>query len=183
MSFVFLLTFQTIGIVGYAANTESNSSGNIMIESKETPQSSKENETQILTEIEQSERIETKSESEQIGKGVTFTTFEMLDARGWINGEMLEIDLKNEAVSLDLLTADGVVAASEPISEVTKREGAIASVNGDFFDINSTQAPLGIEIKDYEIIKGPNNGREMAAGVTTEGIGEIAAIFLEGTYI
>ncbi|WP_339316279.1 phosphodiester glycosidase family protein [Oceanobacillus sp. FSL W7-1304] len=182
LSFVFLLTFQTIGIVGYAANTESNSSGNIMIESKETPQSSKENEAQILTEIEQSERIETKSESEQIGKGVTFTTFEMLDARGWINGEMLEIDLKNEAVSLDLLTADGVVAASEPISEVTKREGAIASVNGDFFDINSTQAPLGIEIKDHEIIKGPNNGREMAAGVTTEGIGEIAAIFLEGTF-
>ncbi|MFA1818912.1 phosphodiester glycosidase family protein [Virgibacillus oceani] len=181
LSFVFLLTFQTLGSVGYAGNTVSSSPNNVSIESKEIPQSSKEDEPQTLTGIKQSEQIETKSETEQVGKGVEFTTFEMLDARGWINGEMLEIDLGNEAVSLDLLNSGNAVAASEPISEVTNREGAIASVNGDFFDINATQSPLGIGIKDSEIIKGPNNGREMSAGVTKEGIGEIANIFLDGT--
>jgi hypothetical protein len=150
-------------------------------ESNAVPQSSEEKEPRILTDIEQSEALITNLETEQIGKGVQLTTFERLDARGWINGEMLEVDISNNSVSTGILQSGGVVSASAPIAEATNREGAIASVNGDFFDINATQAPSGAEIKNGEMIKGPNNGRESSAGVTSEGIGKLANIILEGT--
>jgi len=151
------------------------------VESKEVPQSSKTDEPQVFTTEEPSETIVTDSETEQIGKGVKLTTFERLDARGWINGEMLEVDISHESVSTKLLQSGGVVSEARPISEATTREGAIASVNGDFFDINGTNAPIGAEIQDGELIKGANSGREMSTGVTTEGVGKLVNVLLEGT--
>lgn len=174
----FLLIFQ--GLASTAV-TSADSLDNAPPESKSVPQSSEEDEPQTLTDIEQSTTLITDSQTEQIAKGVTFTTFERLDARGWINGEMLEVDISNSSVSTGVLQSGGVVSDAEPISEATNREGAIASVNGDFFDINGTKAPIGAEIHDGALIKGPNNGREMSAGVTTDDVGKLANILLEGT--
>src|SRR5690625_5432968 len=65
LSFLFLLIFQNLGSVGYAGNIKSSSPNNVSIESKEIPQSSKEDEPQTLTGIKQSEQIETKTRSEE----------------------------------------------------------------------------------------------------------------------
>ncbi len=92
----------------------------------------------------------------------------------------MTVDLGNKAVSADLLHP-GVVSKAEPLSESAIRKEAIAGVNGDFFDINGTKAPLGAEIENGEIVKGPENGREQSAGVTVNGIGQLADILLEGS--
>ena len=56
------------------------------------------------------------------------------------------MDLSNSAVKSDLLTAPHV-AQGEALSSMANRAGAAAGVNGDFFDIDSTQASLGGEIQ------------------------------------
>ncbi|KKI93305.1 hypothetical protein WQ54_05075 [Bacillus sp. SA1-12] len=143
-------------------------------------QSSKKDEPQTVLEGERGRTLVTKGHTEQIGAGVEFSTFERFDARGWINGEMLKVDLSNPSVSADLLHP-GVVSKAEGISKSANRKGAIAGVNGDFFDINNTNAPLGAEIESGKLVKGAQPGREQAAGITAEGIGQLAAILLEGS--
>lgn len=57
----------------------------------------------------------------------------------------MEVDLGNEKISTDALFLS-TVASSSPVSDMVARSGAVAGVNGDFFDINRTDAPLGAMI-------------------------------------
>ncbi|PLR84402.1 multidrug transporter [Bacillus canaveralius] len=146
---------------------------------KRPAQSSKRDEPQTVIENPDSATLVTNKHTERIGTGVEITTFERFDARGWINGEMLKVDLGNKAVTADLLQP-GVVSKAERLSETARRNGAIAGVNGDFFDINGTKAPLGAEIQSGNLVKGPEPGWQQAAGINADGIGQLAQIFLEG---
>lgn len=121
-------------------------------------------------------------ETERVGPGVTLTTFDRFDARGWIRGYVLEVDLSTPSVSTDLLFP-GAVAAAEPLSASAARAGAIAAVNGDFFDIGNTKAPLGAEIVGGELIKGPESGWNNHVGVGADRLGRLAQVFLEGTVV
>ncbi|SFM00715.1 3',5'-cyclic AMP phosphodiesterase CpdA [Gracilibacillus orientalis] len=114
-----------------------------------------------------------------IGPGIQLISFERFDARGWLNGKVMTVDLSNDAVSADLLYPGEVTEAS-PLSEMAKQDGAVGGVNGDFFDINRTNSPLGTMIQDSELIKGPQGSHTLSAGVNKEGVGEITDIFLEG---
>ncbi|KKI93219.1 hypothetical protein WQ54_05070 [Bacillus sp. SA1-12] len=115
-----------------------------------------------------------------VGPGIELSSFERFDARGWLNGEMMTIELQNENVSLDLLHP-GSIASAVPLSEMAKDAGAIAGVNGDFFDINNTKAPLGGAIQKGQLLKGPEVSHTLTAGVDKSGIGRIASLLLEGT--
>ena len=94
---------------------------------------------------------------------------------GWINRKSLTVDLGNKAVSTDLLHP-GVVLKCEPLSQSANRKDVIAGVNGDFFDINGTRAPLGAEVENEELVKGPESGRAKSAGVSVNGIGQLADV-------
>jgi hypothetical protein len=69
-------------------------------------------------------------------------------------GDLIEIDLRNPRVSLDLLYP-GAVADRRPVSELADTAGAVAAVNGDFFNINETNAPVGPAIAGGRDLKGP----------------------------
>lgn len=144
------------------------------------PQSSKKEETQTLVTEERNQTLVTNLDTTTIGKGIELTAFEYFDKRGWLNGEMLKVDLSNESISANLLEP-GVVSKSEPLSEIAKREHAIAGVNGDFFDINGTKASTGAEVKSGKLIKGANNGRTLSTGITVDGMGHLVNIMLNGT--
>ena len=62
-----------------------------------TGQSSKQDEAQTVIEGNRGTTLVTNDQTEQIGKGVELTTFERFDARGWLNGEMLKVDLSNSS--------------------------------------------------------------------------------------
>jgi hypothetical protein len=64
------------------------------------------------------------------------------------------------------------------------RAGAVAAVNGDFFDINNSNAALGVGIKDGELIQSPDSEptwRQSSAIFTEDGIGDIGEVFFQGT--
>ncbi|MEH7380184.1 phosphodiester glycosidase family protein [Bacillus sp. JJ1533] len=114
-----------------------------------------------------------------IGPSVELTSFERFDARGWLNGEIMTIDLSNNSISTDLLFP-GSVSSAKPLSEMAKKAGAIAGVNGDFFDINNTKAPLGTVISEGKIVKGPQGSHTLTASVGKNGLGYISTILLDG---
>jgi hypothetical protein len=132
------------------------------------------------------ESLLTRREDEPVAPGVTRTSFDRLDARGWIRGDVLVTDLRKGGVTVDYLNP-GTVSHREVLSQQAARKGAIAGVNGDFFDINDTGAPLGIGIQRDadggagELVNGPAGGHNESAVIGADGLGRLAQIFLDGS--
>src|SRR3954471_17927949 len=83
---------------------------------------------------------------ERIGPGIDLRHVNALAANGWYDAQYLTVDLTNGAVSTDLLTS-GAVASGGPLSVSANKAGAVAGVNGEFFDIGNSNAALGGEIQ------------------------------------
>ncbi|WP_426242083.1 phosphodiester glycosidase family protein [Nocardioides sp. LHG3406-4] len=84
--------------------------------------------------------------------GINFRQWDQIDGRqpvGQIRAQLLTIDINNPANELDLV-APAKVPVRKPVSELAAKAGAVAAVNGDFFDIGDTGAPLGVG-KDREL--------------------------------
>ena len=105
--------------------------------------------------------------TEPVGPGITLKHQKFLNSSGWYDEQVLTVDLSNSAVKSDLLTAPHV-AQGEALSSMAGRAGAAAGVNGDFFDIDSTQASLGGEIQAGQLIKSADASGWAHVGVEQE---------------
>ncbi|GHE84613.1 hypothetical protein GCM10014715_45920 [Streptomyces spiralis] len=112
------------------------------------------------------------STSEQIGPGIGLQHVKALDQKGWYDAQFLTVDLTNRAVGTDLLTS-GPVASGGPLSEAADKAGAVAGVNGEFFDIGNSNAALGGEVQNGKLIKSADIGGRQHVGVTKDGIARL----------
>jgi len=77
----------------------------------------------------------------------------------------------------------GTVGATATLTTQANRVGAVAAVNGDFFDIGVTGAPRGIGIDNGSLLNGPASGWNNVAALYANGAssrGGLAQIFLDG---
>ncbi|WP_329280117.1 phosphodiester glycosidase family protein [Streptomyces sp. NBC_01451] len=115
----------------------------------------------------------------QIAPGVRYAQFDIVAARGVTHAHLLSVDLGNARVRVNLLYA-GAVAARAAVSRLADAKGAVAGVNGDFFNISEVQHPgvaatgasVGPAIASGTVLKSavPNGqrfGPSMPPGVTT----------------
>ncbi|PRX47269.1 calcineurin-like phosphoesterase family protein [Prauserella shujinwangii] len=123
--------------------------------------------------------IVTDSATSPVAPGLTLTEFDRFDPQGWIRGDTLTVDLGAELRARYL--SPGTVSARSPLSEQAERAGAVAAVNGDFFDISATGAPLGVGIADGELRTAPATGHNLTAAVTEDGLARLAEVFLDAT--
>ncbi|WP_407341353.1 phosphodiester glycosidase family protein [Pengzhenrongella phosphoraccumulans] len=129
--------------------------------------------------------IVTDRSQQSVAPGVTLTSFDRLDARGWLRGDILTADLDGGS-TVDYLNP-GTVSGREVLSEQAARGHAVAGVNGDFFDINDTGAPLGVGIqRDADggagtLINAPSSGYNEAITIGADGLGRLSQLFLAGT--
>lgn len=77
--------------------------------------------------------------------GVTFRQWDQLDARGSIRAYLLTIDPATPGLAIDY-AASKSVRNTETVREMVTRDHAIAGINGDFYDIFDTGAPLGLGV-------------------------------------
>src|SRR5436309_4115781 len=134
-------------------------------------------------------RIETTSTERPVAPGVMLRSFDRYgpDAYAgtptWLQADSLTVDLTKGTKAGYLFP--GRVAAGEPISVQANRAGAVAAVNGDFFDINNSSAPLGVGIRSGTLMQSRDITDSMwhssVATVTPEGMGSIGEVFFEGT--
>ncbi|WP_225878818.1 phosphodiester glycosidase family protein [Spongiactinospora rosea] len=124
-------------------------------------------------------RVETFHTERPVAPGVEIDSIDTLDPRGWQRSDALTIDLKkgNTVGYLDT----GKIAATGKISEMADKAGAVAAVNGDFFDINNSGAPLGVAVQDGKLIKSPSADWNRAATIDAKGVGRVLDMLFEGT--
>ncbi|MFY1687668.1 phosphodiester glycosidase family protein [Plantactinospora sp. WMMB782] len=123
--------------------------------------------------------IETDTRTRPVAPGLALTSFDRYDADGWIRADALTADLAG-GLTVDYVNS-GEVTRTEPLRKAADRTGAVAAVNGDFFDINNSGAAQGIGIRGGELVQSPVAGHHEAVGVTAEGVGRVVQVHFDGT--
>ncbi|MFC5753089.1 phosphodiester glycosidase family protein [Actinomadura rugatobispora] len=138
--------------------------------------------------------LETERTSRPVAPGTALTSFDRLDAKGWLRADQLNVDLgapvqvspggvggRPPTMTRAGYLSPGAVSSVEPLSGQAGRAGAIAGVNGDFFDINNTGAANGPAVDGGKLVKSARPGWPVGtAGVGADGLGQIADILLDG---
>ncbi|ASO19543.1 hypothetical protein FHR81_000779 [Actinoalloteichus hoggarensis] len=120
----------------------------------------------------------TDSVTTQVAPGLELTEFDRFDPAGWIRGDVLTAELSESSLE-PVYLHPGAVADRSPLSEQLAEAGAVAGVNGDFFDINATGAPLGVGIDDGELRHAPAAGHNLTAAFTEDRRAALTEVFLE----
>ncbi|MGW2489889.1 phosphodiester glycosidase family protein [Streptomyces sp. NPDC001606] len=118
----------------------------------------------------------------RIAPGVTYRQFDVDAAAGTAHAHLLTVDLANPHVRVDLLHP-GAVAARATVSRMADSAGAVAGVNGDFFNITESQHPgveatgasVGPAVADGTVLKaavpkGQRFGPALPPGTSTEDV-------------
>jgi peptidoglycan hydrolase-like protein with peptidoglycan-binding domain len=128
---------------------------------------------------------------EPVAAGVTFKSMQISTTHGVARSYVLTVDLTKAHVGL---ISPGKVAQRATISDQANRVGAVAGVNGDFFDIDTTGASTGPAIVDGHDLKaavpgaqrfGPSRpagtDNDYVFGITSDGKPTITTLDLDGT--
>lgn len=128
--------------------------------------------------------IVTQADHTVIAPGLDRVSLRRISSAGPLHAEILIAKLgADSAVHADYLYP-GAVSTAETVRDMLGRSGAVAGVNGSFFDINNTNAPNGIGISQEDgIVTAPDSASEGANPVAfdSDGIGTIAQLMLEGS--
>jgi Phosphodiester glycosidase len=98
----------------------------------------------------------------EVAPGVEYQEFAVTASHGQVDGHLVSVDLREPHVGVDLLHAPSV-AQREPVSELADAQGAVAGVNGDFFNISETHA--GVEPTGSSDGPAIADGRQLKAAV------------------
>ncbi|HEY0276911.1 MAG TPA: phosphodiester glycosidase family protein [Solirubrobacterales bacterium] len=120
--------------------------------------------------------------TEEVGPGITLHHLKSLRESGWQDEQVLTVHLNEAGVSTNILTS-GPVASGGPLTEAANKAGAVAGVNGGFFDIGNSNAAEGGEVGSGELIKSPDVGISNANhfGVSKAGLAELANLATQAT--
>jgi hypothetical protein len=112
----------------------------------------------------------------EVAPGVSHREFTTTAAAGDVKGDIVEVDLADPAVHIDLMTA-GAVAARSGVERMANRSGAVAGINGDFFDIGRTNAPVGPAVAGGRAVKAAvPPGRRMGPAVPGAEVDSVFAV-------
>ncbi|MEU3462618.1 phosphodiester glycosidase family protein [Streptomyces sp. NPDC006733] len=124
------------------------------------------------------------ADATRLAPGVRYETFSAPASHGTVHGHLLTVDLDDPHVRVDLLrpAADGADTRT-PVSRLADARGAVAAVNGDFFDIveeehpgvPATGSPVGPAVADGQPLKaavpdGQRFGPTLVPGATGEDV-------------
>jgi hypothetical protein len=104
----------------------------------------------------------------ELAKGVILSSQVLRTARGPDLINQLDIDLTSPTVHLGVIEAyNRLISPDEVLSSMAKRSGAIAGVNGDYFEIHGPGRPIGMLEIDGQLLQSPVSYPVL--GITTTG--------------
>ncbi|MFI1094697.1 phosphodiester glycosidase family protein [Streptomyces sp. NPDC020917] len=116
--------------------------------------------------------------TEKLGPGIGLQHVKALDQKGWYDARYMTVDLSGSSVRTDLLTS-GPVASGGPLSEAADKAGAVAGINGEFFDIGNSNAALGGEVQDGKLLKSSDISGRQHVGVSTDGVAQLVNLAVD----
>ena len=112
--------------------------------------------------------------------GVRVTKWDQSTPRGPVRLQLLAVDLRTRGISVDYADA-GPISSTAPLTSILARDKAVAGVNGDFFDIGDTGAPLGVGQDRQEGFRhAPTSGWNAAFFLTRSGRYEVDTLPMVG---
>lgn len=125
------------------------------------------------------------STEQPVAPGAELASYQSQDPAEPLSAQALTLDLTSD-VKVDYLATDDVADAAT-VSDMTAEHDAgedrtaVAALNGDFFDINATSAPLGNGVSDGELRQSSSEGYTQAVGIGPDSAGRILDLYFEGT--
>jgi hypothetical protein len=115
-----------------------------------------------------------------VAPGVVHREFTTTAPAGRVRGDVVEVDLAAPGIRADLLTA-GHVAARSPVASMADGAGAAAGINGDYFDLGDSFAPVGPAVQGGRPIKAAvPPGRRSGPVVPNAQPGDVFAVGADG---
>jgi hypothetical protein len=117
-----------------------------------------------------------------VASGVLYSRFAVTTSEGPLDVHHLRMDLHNPTVRLGVgLARDRLMSEDEPVSSMVVRTGAIAGINGDYFDIRESGMPLNIHVRDGQLLRNP--WRFVALAIRKDGAVRIVRFRWTGTIV
>lgn len=101
-------------------------------------------------------------EKQNITSGVILEKYHRFTTGGWIESDVLRVDLKNENVKVDSLINKNDVTKVSTVKNLAKGSGAIAAVNGSFFDMKSGDVFGPVMSSGKFDVAATNNSKDLA---------------------
>lgn len=108
------------------------------------------------------------SEEVNITSGVTYRSVNRFTTTGWVNINIMKIDLKNDNVKIDLLTPkDGMYNIDSVLNQAIANN-AVAAVNAEFFSKSGSNAyPIGFNMINGKVASSPYYGNSQKDTIAT----------------
>lgn len=92
----------------------------------------------------------------EVAPGVTYGDYALITRDGPLSLHVLAVDPHHAQIRLGTALAQNhLVSSGETVSSMAQRTGAVAGINGDYFDINQTNQPLNILMQDGRLVRMP----------------------------
>ena len=131
---------------------------------------------QPLPVVLRGERRSTTLKTWQPAPGVEVTSWDETTPRGPVRAHLMTISLSTPGLKVDYAHA-GAVRRTAPLTSILARHKAIAGVNGDFFDIGDTGAPLGLgQDRQEGLLNARTDGWNAAFYIAKAGRAEIGTL-------
>jgi hypothetical protein len=97
-------------------------------------------------------------EREPVAPGVSRATYRLVTSAGPLVVSVVVVDPREPTVRLGTVLAhDRITSKDEVVSSMAHRTGAVAGINGDYFDINGSGAPVGVLVRNGNLDRTPSS--------------------------
>lgn len=116
---------------------------------------------------------------EEVAPGVTFGEYALNTALGPIVARVIAIEPRHVDVKIAEVQAhDTLESRGETVGSMARRTGAVAGINGDYFDIGNTNRPMNIVVRNGVLLQMPRN--RYALAIERDGTARIAQFAFTG---
>jgi hypothetical protein len=100
-----------------------------------------------------------------VAPGVWQGDYELLTADGPIAVHVVAIEPHRDDLHLAaVLATDRLTSPGETVESMAKRTGAVAGINGDYFDIDATDQPTNVLVRNGRMLRSPRQRYALAIG-------------------
>lgn len=102
-----------------------------------------------------SNQIFERSNQEVLSSGATYEHKQIFTKDGWLNLNIVYVNANDPYTSIDTLYNDKGISNRATVSSLTKANNAIAAMNADFFEYSNGYYPLGLTVKNGDVVSTP----------------------------
>ncbi|MDD2553939.1 MAG: S-layer homology domain-containing protein [Desulfotomaculaceae bacterium] len=99
---------------------------------------------------------------EIITQGASLQTVRMKTDGGPLNVYILKADLSDPLLKIDtIIGSDGTLNKNQTVTDMARRTGAVAAINGDFFQMMDSGRTIGLAYQGGELVESPARRNDM----------------------